>query len=208
MHLRAPVLSVLLSLLTVLAACGKKARQLNDYEEGDTGFVLLASDWVDAAKAGDKGHVKKMAARMALPDPNKFFTDTFGAEAAERMLAEYNEGSADFAAVSGELLTKLVKDEGRSKYSIVRVTDPEDPAATGFQMLAMRAMKQKVPLYTLRLQRPDGSKSFTLWSFVYVDGGYRMVGRMQQADPKPRSKDMDMLLQLPTRDAKEILEGN
>jgi hypothetical protein len=101
-----------------------------------------------------------------------------------------------------------VKDEGRTKYSIVRVTDSESPEATGFQMLAMRAMKQKVPLYTLRLQRPDGSKSFTLWSFVYVDGGYRMVGRMQQADPKPRSKDMDMLLQLPTRDAKEILEGN
>jgi hypothetical protein len=212
MHIRfAPrrlvLLALTLGLAFTLAACSKKARPLRDYPDGLDGFRQLATDWVAAAKDGDKAHVEKMAARMALPDPPAFFAETFGADAKDRLLAEYTEGAADFTKVSGGLLLKLVKDEGRNQFEVRRHTDPEDPDATGFQMLALRGMKQPVPLYTLRLSRPDGSKVFSLWSFVYVGGGYRIVGRLTKVDDKPRSSDLDMLMQLPTAEAKKILDG-
>lgn len=42
---------------------------------------------------------------------------------------------------------------------------------------------------------------FALWSFVYVDGAFRLAGKMKTAAETPVSADIDQLSELPVQDA-------
>ena len=79
--------------------------------------------------------------------------------------------------------------------------------ATGHQANALRAMKQPVALYRIQLTRPDGEKSFTLWSFVHEDNQFRFIGKTKkvaaggEVDPT-----IDMLGELPIKRAREMMK--
>jgi hypothetical protein len=56
--------------------------------------------------------------------------------------------------------------------SVTKIESATDDNGTGSQKQALAAMKVKVPLYTVRFrEQPGTSSGYTLWSFVYVDGG-------------------------------------
>jgi hypothetical protein len=67
-------------------------------------------------------------------------------------------------------------------------------------------MKHPVALYLARFRRPDGSGSFTLWSFAYVDGAFRMIGKTKALAPSSSDKTLDELGELPVGEAKGLLE--
>ena len=70
-------------------------------------------------------------------------------------------------------------------------------------------MKQPVPLCTVRVSEPGSDQGYTLWSFTWVDGRFRFVGKMKKAETREFDADiateMDMLAELPVRDVREIL---
>lgn len=195
-----------LALTVLLVACGKGAPTVKHYDEGAAGFQAFADDLLRAGKAGDRATLGALARAATLPDPRGWFTATFGAEAADRLVAEYDDtGLAAFPKEAGKVLTRLIKTDGRGRVETRMIERGGDDRATGFQDLAIRAMKRPTPLYALRLMRPDGSKVFSLWSFAYVDGAYRLVGKLKKADPAPMSSDLEMLSELPMADARELL---
>jgi len=80
--------------------------------------------------------------------------------------------------------------QNRTNVTAYKLTDPESKDATGLQSGAMKAMKEKVPLYGVRLIEPGKDAGMHYWSFVYVDGGFRMIGKMnaRAAEPAPAAK--------------------
>ncbi|MBL8625156.1 MAG: hypothetical protein JNK64_27850 [Myxococcales bacterium] len=204
--IRPRLLRALALALILLAACGKSAPHVKHYDEGEAGFQAFADDLVAAAKRGDDAMVTALARSATLPDPAGWFTATFGADAGARLADEYTHtGLPQFATDAAKVMRRLVQDEGRSKVETRRIADAKDERGTGFQSRALRTMVAPVPLYAMRFQRPDGSKVYSLWSFVYVDGGYRIVGKLKKADPAPMSDDLQMLSELPIADARALL---
>jgi|GEM_PF-1845789 len=206
--LRLMTLALALAALVTVAACGKKTAPKVDTYKGDAeGFQLLAGDLVAAAVNGDTAHLAAMSKTMKLPDPAAWFGTTFGPEARDRMVAEYNGYDFDkLIAQAPKLFTQLVKTDGRTSVDARRIDSATDERGTGYQVTAIKLMKQPTPLYSMRLELPDGSKTFSLWSFAYVDGAFRIVGKMKTADPTPLSDDLAQLSELPVEDARALLK--
>jgi hypothetical protein len=201
-------LSILFSL--ALFACGSKSSKT--YEATTAGFDELAKDLVVAVKDDDESAFEAIVKAFELPNAKIWFETTFGPEAGARLLAEYDASPMKDWKRGYPELRKLVVDQGRDTITTSRHDSPDDDMATGHQANALRAMKQKVPLYRIQLTRPDGSKSFTLWSFVHVDGKFRFIGKTKQSQPpKATGKEsvdsaVDMLGELPIRRAREIMK--
>ncbi len=205
-RIRPRALGAIALLLVMLAACGKGAPTVTHYDEGEAGFQAFADDFVAAARRDDGALVTALARSATLPDPAGWYTATFGAETGARLADEYTQsGVAKFPDGAAKVMRHLVTDAGRTKVETRRVVDAKDDRATGFQALAIGAMTKPVPLYAMRFQRPDGSKVYSLWSFAYVDGGYRFVGKLKKADAAPMSDDLQMLSELPMADARALL---
>ncbi|HYE20010.1 MAG TPA: hypothetical protein VEA69_16295, partial [Tepidisphaeraceae bacterium] len=68
--------------------------------------------------------------------------------------------------------------QNRTNVTAYKLTDPDDKQATGAQRDALTAMKVKVPLYGVRLIEPGKDAGMHLWNFVYVDNGWRMIGKL------------------------------
>jgi hypothetical protein len=199
----------------LLAACSKSDHQwpsidASHYPESESGLQLLVIDMVNAAKSHDTGEVKQIADSMKLDDPKAFYAATFGDDAAPRLAAEYDEMQlATFAADADQLLQMQLA-KGRDVIAVEKHTSPDDDSATGYQSTALKAMKQPVALYTVRLREPGHDSGFTLWSFVWVDGRFRLAGKMKKVDTREidpaLAEDLDMLSELPIADAREILK--
>ena len=199
-HSRAIVLGLALSLA---AGCGKKKG--SSYAGDEAGFNHLLVDVTDALDAGDKGRLAQVTKDLSLPDPKGFYTKTFGADHADALVAELaDEHSTRFAddAVAG--FTDL-HDHGYTSAMAACFTKADD-SATGYQNVALRAMKQPTMLCTARFVKAGETDGFTLWSFAYVDGAWRMIGKTKALAPKSDDPIMDQLGELPVRDAKKLLE--
>jgi hypothetical protein len=197
----------------LLAACGKKAPppvvDEAHYANDAAGLDKLFTDLLAAAKKKDDARAKVYAESLKLPEPAAWFTTTFGAELGASLAAEYDaEGYAGFGDSAAEGLRGLLA-QGRTDVTTSCHASADDDAATGYQVSALRAMKQPAPLCTVRISDPGSDKGYTLWSFTWVDGKFRFVGKMKKADTHEVdpsiATEMDMLAELPVRDAREIL---
>jgi hypothetical protein len=156
-----------------------------------------------ASISGAPQPAQRLCEDLRLPDYATWFARRFGAEAGGRLAAEY----APFGTLP-DLFRKLHA-EGRTELLVERHDDPADPQATGYQSVALGAMKEHATLYSVRLLRPEESSGYSLWSFVYADGGFRFAGKMRDVSPEERSRDAAQLGELRRADAEHFLEtGN
>jgi hypothetical protein len=199
-----------LTISVLLAACGSKASD-KTYEDTAASFDELAKDLVEAVKSDDESAFEAIVKDFDVPDAKTWFATTFGPEAGERLLAEYHNTPTRNWKQGYPELRKLIVDQGRDTVSTSRHDSADDDMATGHQANALRAMKKPVALYRIQLTRPDGSKSFTLWSFVHVDGKFRYIAktkRSKAAEAGSGSVDstVDLLGELPIRRARELMK--
>ena len=204
---------VLLFASLCLAACRRNLRAPTDYENSAVGFDAFARDLVAAVSDGRQSDYERLATSLALPEPVTFFTRTFGPEAGARLTAEYDGyGLAVFGRESWDGLRTLVVEEGRSSVRTERHDRADDEQATGYQAIALRSAREPLALYNIRLSRPDDTKSFTLWSFVYLDGQFRLVGHMKKvSEPKPGGdfdEELAMLGELPVSEARRLMKDH
>jgi hypothetical protein len=190
--------------LSLAAGCGKKAPR---YDGDPGGFDRQLQDIEDAARAGDTARLAKVTKDLSLPDPKGFYTRTFGPEHADALVDELaSENSTRFGDDAPVGMKDLV-DHGYLAVTGSCFTKADD-AATGYQNVALRAMKQPLMLCTARFSKPDDPDhgDFTLWSFAYVDGAWRMIGKTKALAPKADDPMIDQLGELPVRDAKKLLD--
>ena len=155
---------------------------------------------VDELVRNDERAARQRVAAFQLPDARSWMTETFGPAGA---------GLADeYKAVAGQLpqlvdvLHDLVR-RGQTRIVVERFTDPADLAATGYQATALTLMRKPVPLYSVRLiSEADAGPSgvYHLWSFVYVDGRFRWIGKLRALAAAPRPTEGVDPLELRVRD--------
>lgn len=138
----------------------------------------LMEDTLAAVKAGQKDKATALLKPLLLPDATAWFKQVFGDDTGAKLVAEYNAMSSNLAADLARIFEGRVK-EGQNIVSVTKVESPTDPNATGLQKQALAGMKTKVPLYSVRFTEKAGMPGYTLWSFAYVDGQFRLVGKMR-----------------------------
>ena len=148
------------------------------YPESDQGLQQYIQDLLNAAGSHDQNKLMELSNAMLIPDAKKWFEDTFPADVAKRLLDEYNKDLNAFPRSFAQLLMKLDKPQALT-ITVSHVATLDDPNAKGYQKLALAAMQETVPLYTARISRPGTSANITLWSMVYVDGHFRLAGKMR-----------------------------
>ena len=189
-------------LLVAVAACSKHAPSYPDTEDG---FRAQMQDAISAAKVGDDDRLASVTGDLTLPRAHDWYASTFGADHADALVAELaSEGGARFGEEAPAGFKDLVA-HARTEVAVVRTDTPCDEA-TGYQNIALRSMKRPVALYLARFTRPDGSGSFTLWSFAYVDGAFRMIGKTKALRPSSGDKILDDLGELPVAEARQLLD--
>jgi hypothetical protein len=172
------MLARILALAVIVTLFVYQARAA-DYPETPEGLKKLIEDTVAAVKASDKEKTSKLVKSMLLPNHEAWFKKTFGEELGAKHAEEYTKQTGNFEADITSLFADQVK-QNRTVIAVVKVESADDKNATGLQRAAITAMKEKTPLYTVRMTEEPDTAGFTLWSFVYNDGAFRLAGKMRQ----------------------------
>lgn len=115
---------------------------------------------------------------LVLPNHQNWFRQVFGGQTGAVLAQEYGRRVPTFEIDLHKLFAAMVR-EGKTEVRVNRIDRIGDPLATGLQNKLLAAMRQTVPLYSVRMAKPAEKRSTHLWSFVYVDGGFRLVGKMR-----------------------------
>jgi hypothetical protein len=148
-----------------------------DYPDTAAGLESFTNDVLAALKDGKTDQAKELLKDIAVPDADTWFAKTWGEETGKKLSAKYAKLSKDLP----EAMLKVFKsqlEQNRTNVKAYKLESADDKEATGLQRGAMNAMKVKVPLYGVRLVAPGKEAGMHLWSFVYVDGKFRMVGKL------------------------------
>lgn len=159
------------------------------YDDSTVGLESLASDLRAALDAGDEAELALLLDSLRLRGYEDWFATTFGKRVGRRLAGAYEPWFEEIGLLSDVLREQLGR--GLTVVSAERFTDPGDEGATGYQSAALRAMRERVPLYSLRLSSRARDATFHLWSFVHEDGSFRYVGKLKavsRRDP-PEGRD-------------------
>ena len=177
----------------VLAGCGKSEDSGSGGSSGGAGAASGNAPGLDgskdlsadlkkvmesafaAAKSGDKAKLAEQVKTFPLPKPEEFFKKVFGDAGAERTTG-YSKMLPTFEKEIGELFEK-VAGENYSFIEVYYLTNPDDPNAKGNQKDAMKSMKSPVPIYTVHFRPKAGEAGQSLYNWVYVDNGFRLMGK-------------------------------
>jgi hypothetical protein len=194
-----------------LVACSKKSTVNTTYSDTAASFDQFAQTFIGTVKSNKKGEFDTIVGTFDLPDAKGWFDKTFGPEAGPRMLAEYEANPMKDWKRGWPELREMIVDQGRDTIATSRHDNPDDEMATGHQANALRAMKTPVALYRIQLTRPDGEKSFTLWSFVHDGGKFRFIGKTKKSKAAAAGSGtvdstVDLLGELPIKRARELMK--
>lgn len=129
---------------------------------------------LDAAKSGDMDKARAFERSLIIPSYDTWFRDTFGAVTGARLAADYKEFT-EGQKVSGLWNFPELIERAKGGVSTYGIHAPSDPNATGGQKKVLAAMERSTALYGVRLG------GWHVWSFVYVEGGFRIAGKMFQS---------------------------
>jgi hypothetical protein len=169
----------LLVFALLCTACLKGSKKVS-YAESTDGLKTLMSEILDAQKSGDKEKLNTLIKSLQMPDADAWFKKVFGDDKGPAVAAQYKSNTAPLDQDLGRLFTKIVSD-GQTEIKVIRLEKPDDPQATGNQKDVLSAMKNPVPLYSVRFVKPGESLGMHLYNYVYVDGTFRLAGKMDAA---------------------------
>lgn len=166
----------LAALALALSIAPVRAARAADYPDTPAGLESLTKDILAALQDGKTDAAKDLIKTLVLPDADKWFVTTWGEAQGKAMGEQY----AKNAEALPDALLKVFQDQlkqNRTNVKAYKVESADDKNATGQQQSQLAAMKTKVPLYGVRLIAPGKEAGMHLWSFVYVDGHFRMIGK-------------------------------
>lgn len=193
--------------VVLLGGCGKKVGGSGAYPDTADGLKAMFSDLMKAVEKKDEKSASTLAGNLVVPGYDAWFKQTFGDEAGARVSAEYAKNvpnaSKDLPKAVAMFITK-----GRTEVKAERFDDAGNPDANTYQDVAFKAMKAKVPLYSVRLVKPGEKSGTHLYNFVYVDGGFRFTGKMLALDPNPEATpEVKAMSELRNKDREEYFKS-
>jgi len=175
---RLPRLLVSLAVaFTLIAAGPARAAEPVKYPESPEGLEKLTQDIMAAVKDGKTDKAAELAKSMVLPNHEAWFVKTFGEAKGKELAEQYGRQAASFDKDMVGLIEAQLK-QNRTNVKAYKLESADDDNGTGAQRAAIAAMKEKVPLYGVRLVEPGKTAGMHLWSFVYIDGTFRHAGKM------------------------------
>ena len=148
------------------------------YPEGAEGLKKLIEDITKLLRAGDTKAATALVEGLARFNFGAWFERVFG-EQLGAALATPLKGMDSPLGVANlvQTFSEQVR-QGRTVVQVQRFTG-QDNDATGYQNRAMAQMKRSEPIYSVRLLEPGQSLGYHMYSFIYAQGGFRLVGKMQ-----------------------------
>jgi hypothetical protein len=148
------------------------------YEDTTEGFRRLILDVIDSVSRGDIAQSQALIAGLELSDPVSWFSATFGPDDGVRAAQDYAKLSGSFIAQVTNIFHEVVA-KGQTLLQITALDDPKSQGVTELQAAALSAARDSLRLYSVRFLQPGKERGFHLWSFAYVDGGFRLLGKIQ-----------------------------
>ena len=144
------------------------------YPETAEGLKRFFEAMLDAAKSGELDKARAFERSLIIPSYDTWFRDIFGAAAGTRLAADYTQFTEGHK-ISGLWNFPELLERAKGGISTYGIRAPTDPNATGGQKKVLEAMEKSTALYGVRLG------GWHVWSFVYVEGGFRLAGKMFQS---------------------------
>jgi TonB family protein len=137
------------------------------------GLKSLLSDIFVAMRANDDARVSSFLAGLAIPNDAASFAKMFGAAEAARLDAKYRELQPHAA----ESLSRLYASALKSGHTEVVVQALQKESTTNLRSIhaALEAMIEPGQIYSASGTNPWEQNPVALGSFVYVDGGFRVL---------------------------------
>jgi hypothetical protein len=154
------------------------------YPESTDGLVKLIDDTFSAIRVGDTDRARELVRSMILPEQQAWFRKTFGDDFGAAISIEYGRRTPSMEQELLGALEDRIRD-GNTFVRVIKVESAEDENATGLQKTAIKNMRVKVPLYTVKFADRPGGTGFSLWSWVYERGSFRIVGKMDVFRNRP-----------------------
>ena len=120
--------------------------------------------------------LKALIKTFAVPGYEAWMKKTFGDDIGAERAKKYGEMAPSMEQGVMGFLEAATK-EKQTAVTVVHLTDPADPEAKGAQSEALKSMKAPVALYTVSFKVPGEPLGKSLWSWVYVDGAFRLMGK-------------------------------
>jgi hypothetical protein len=159
------------------------------YPESEAGLRRFFQDILDASAAKDADKLLALTRSLLLSDAeaDAWFAQTFGDKLGAKLAADYKKNHKDFGPKLAGLFYSLT-DPKALKIEVTVVQALDDTNAKPYQQIAIAAMREPAPLYTASITKEGTGAHITLWSIIYLDGRFRLAGKMQgvkDADDKP-----------------------
>lgn len=150
------------------------------YPDTPEGLTKLCKEAITLAKGGKRAELAAKVKGFVIPNADAWFKRTFGPETGAALSEEYATGQSQMeASLARSFMTAA--EEGQSDVRVFKFTQPDQEGITATQKKIMGAMVVKSPLYSVYLTQPGEDTGMHLYSFVYVDGNFRMAGKMKAA---------------------------
>jgi hypothetical protein len=162
------------------------------YPDSVQGIENLMAALVKALQDDDATEKSRLLLSLQLPDSRSWFEEAFGAELAPRLIAEHERTRGGIGWLASHIKGRI--DTGLTEIHAERFEAPNQSASVGYQSAALARMRQRVPLYSVRFESPDGKKTWHVWSFVHHQGTFRYVGKMRKIEDRdPPGEGRDLL---------------
>ena len=143
-----------------------------DYPDTTSGLEHLAKDIMKAQKANDGARADVLLRSLILRQPREWYERVFGPVIAKNEGALYESA---YASVPPTLARQFLDAANLNAYSMEarRFDRSCDDNAGEFTFGILHARLDPVPLYEIRFLK--GDKMLRLFSFAYVNGGFRFI---------------------------------
>jgi len=148
------------------------------YPNTSAGLKDFFSDVIKYTREGRHIDVFGMSKELILPKHQEWFKAAFDDGDAQVLIKEYDLHLKDWQLSFVALVNRMVKNGWTDVVVSDRLTEHQEQAA--------KRMKNKVPLYSVRLLPPakvgekeEDRKGFHMYSFAYVDDHWRFLGSMR-----------------------------
>lgn len=166
---------------TQLSAPAAPAPPIPSYPESTSGLTKMMKQMLELAKNGDDRTLSAYYQALVLPNPVSWFPSQFGDRLGTRFAQEYKGIERSMASI----FSQSIQSATGLKFDAVEVRrfkDACDSNANEFEYPVLAAREGPMPLYEVRFVK---DLSFRwIFSFAYVDGGFRYLGDLQIDAPK------------------------
>ncbi len=176
------------------------------YPDTTDGLKQELTDFLGTMTSKDGNRARAIMGSLHMTgDAPGWFKATWGDDVGGRLAAEYAAGEHGMDNL--QHLAFDLANQGATNVEVMKFEKPDDPEENTYESEALRAMKKPVPLYSARITKPGHHLGTHIWSFAYIDGGFRLVGRLTHLKDGPApSPEVDAVAQLRLKDAKVYLD--